>query len=85
MKYICLNQKNRKNLVSEFDNNLDRIEQRIRDLENASKVTIKNAVEIKAVVVYKNKVKVYGDTMRNSDTYLMRISKEQRKDISSIC
>lgn len=70
--------------MSEFDNKLDRIEQRIRDLESGSKVTIKNAAEIKAAVVYKNKDKVYGDTMRNCDTYLNRISKEQSKDISSI-
>ena len=70
--------------MSEFDNKLDRIEQRIRDLESGLKVTIKNAAETKAAVVYKNKAKVYGDTMRNSDTYLNRIFKEQSKDISSI-
>ena len=70
--------------MSEFDNKLDRIEQRIRVLESGSRVTIKNAAETKAAVVYKNKAKVYGDTMRNSDTYLNRILKEQSKDISSI-
>lgn len=53
-------------------------------MESGSEVTIKIAAEIKAAVVYKNKVKEYGDTMRNSDTYLNRISKEQSKDISSI-
>ena len=46
--------------MSEFDNKLDRIEQRIRDLESGSKVTIKNAAEIKAAVVYKNKDKVFN-------------------------
>lgn len=42
-----------------------RIEQRIGTGKSGSEVTIKNERN-QAAVVYKNKVKEYGDTMRNS-------------------